>query len=90
MTYRCPLPAHLAKVAAGFSEFANGGAQATVRLKDGRQFEKALISGSVAVIALRGFKEPPFHTEEIAEVFQSEEDKHTVERSGWEFWDKWE
>jgi len=70
-------------------EFANGGAQATVKLKDGRVFFKALVSNATAVIAVRGYKEPPFAASEIDELYQSEEDKRPNERFDWEYWDDW-
>jgi len=89
MNYRCALPGPLKEVASTFHEFANGGAQATVELKDGRKFEKVLISNSTAIIAVRGFEEPPFNVEDIARLYQTDADKNPTERGGWRYWDKW-
>jgi hypothetical protein len=82
MNYRCALPGPLKEVALTFHEFANGGAQATVELKDGRKFEKVLISNSTAIIAVRGFEEPPFDVEDIARLYQTDVDKNPTERGG--------
>lgn len=89
MNYRCPLPPALKGEAAGFVEFANGAAQATIELKNGCKFEQVLISNGSAVIAARGYDNPPFKTEEIARVYQSESDTNPKQRDGWQFWDKW-
>lgn len=89
MNYKCPLPPSLVPNASRFEEFAQGGAQATVRLTDGRVFESALISNGSAVVAVRGYKHPPFTSHDIAEVFQNAADKNPQNRSGWEYWDDW-
>jgi hypothetical protein len=89
MKHRCPLPEALRHVAIALDEFANGGAQASVRLKDGRIFKKALISNGSAIIAIRGYDAPPFKPEEIEQIFQTEDDKNPKERDGWKFWDEW-
>ena len=89
MKYKCELPETLAKSVLGFREFANGAAQATIKLKNGEIFEGALVSGSRAIVALRGYREPPFDGCDIAEIYQSEIDLESQDRSGWEFWDKW-
>ena len=89
MNYRCPLPDALRNQAAAFVEFANGGAQATVRLSDGRVFGGVLISNGTAVVAVRGFKAPPFEPGQIATLYQTDEDKNPTERAGWEYWDAW-
>lgn len=87
--YRCPLPERLVAVAAAFSEFANGGAQATAVLLDGRVVPGVLISNGMAVIAARGYSEPPFEPSQVAELYQTEEDLNPKRRDGWQFWDEW-
>ena len=89
MKYLCPLPQALRDEATGFVEFANGAAQATIELKNGRKFEQVLVSNGSAVVAARGYDNPPFKTEEIVRVYQSENDKNPEQRDGWQFWDKW-
>ena len=86
--YRVPLPSAFEPPDDGFSEFANCAAQVTIKLKDGRIFERALSNGE-AIIAVRGHKEPPFVSEEIEVIYQSAVDMNPKERSEWEFWDKW-
>lgn len=90
MNYRCPLTESLRNEAAAFVEFANGGAQATVRLDDGRVFPEVLISNGSAVVAVRGCKVPPFEPSQIASLYQTDEDKDPKERAGWEYWDAWD
>jgi len=85
--YRLPDP--LIAKAVGFSEFANGGAQATVKLKDGPLFKEALISNATWIIALRGYKYLPFDVSEIEDLFQADEDISPRERDNWDFWDDW-
>ena len=89
MKYRCPIPEALKDHAAGLVEFANGGAQATIELADGRRFENALISSGLAVAAVRGYDNPPFRSEEIARIYQTDSDKNPTQRGGWKFWDEW-
>jgi hypothetical protein len=89
MNYRCALPEPLKSEALTFEEFANGAAQATVELKDGRKFERVLISNGTAIVAVRGYEQPPFNVEEIARLYQTNADKNPTERGGWRFWDKW-
>ena len=90
MEYRYRLIDELVQKVSHFHEFANGAAQATVLLKDGRKFHKVLISNSTALIAMRGYKDLPFNTQEISDIFQTEEDIDPKETGGWEFWDKWQ
>lgn len=90
MEYKYKLTNDLVHKASYFHEFANGAAQATVVLKDGRQFNNVLISNSTAFIAIRGYKDLPFNIQEISDIFQSKEDIYPKETSGWEFWDKWQ
>lgn len=89
MEYGCPLPRRLQEVALCFSEFANGAAQATARLKDGRVFGRVLISNATAIVAVRGYEKPPFEIADLVDLFQSSEDISPSERGGWKFWDKW-
>jgi hypothetical protein len=89
MIYKCELPEALAKQTLRFFEFANGAAQATVELKNGDVFEKALISGNEAIIALRGYHEPPFIASDIERIYQLEIDMNPKDRSNWDYWDKW-
>lgn len=70
-------------------EFANGATQVTVRLTDGREVEKVLLSDAMYVIAARGFKDLPFSTDEIADIFQTGDDKSPAKRGEWEYWDQW-
>jgi hypothetical protein len=90
MKYKYLLPDNLKQKAISFIEFGNGGAQATLLLKDGRVFRNALISNSTAIIALRGFNEIPFSVGDIKEIYQLPEDIYPKDRSGWEYWDVWE
>ena len=89
MRYKYELPGKLVNIARSFSEFANGGAQATIKLKSGQIFSGALISNSSAIIALRGYKDLPFQIAEIECIFQTEQDKNPTRRGCWDFWDKW-
>jgi hypothetical protein len=69
-------------------EFANGGAQVNVKLKDGKIYRKLLLSNATWIIAMRGYKDLHFEPSEIEDFFQTEEDKNPKERGGWDFWDK--
>ncbi len=90
MEYKYKLPSNLVEKASLFEEFANGGAQATIKLIDGRVFNKALISNSSAIVALRGHKELPFKMSEISDIYQTEDDKNPKEKGNWEYWDEWQ
>ena len=70
-------------------EFANGGTQVTVKLKDGKLILGVLISSCTYIIAARGHKDLPFKLDDIDDIFQSEEDKNPRERGGWFYWDNW-
>jgi hypothetical protein len=83
MEYKYLLPPHLFAVARKFSEFRNGGAQATARLRNGQIFSGLLISNSSAIIALRGYSELPFSIEEIESLYQLPEDEDPTETGGW-------
>jgi hypothetical protein len=90
VTYRHRLPPSLAQKAARFEEFANGGAQVTARLKDGRIMHRILISNSSGIVAMRDHKVLPFAPEDIEDIYQSSEDRNPTERGGWEYWDQWQ
>jgi len=90
MNYRCPIPQALKDAAAKLVEFANGGAQATIELKDGRKFENVLVSNGSAIAAARGYDHLPFRSEDIARIYQTENDMNSPQRGDWQFWDKWQ
>ena len=69
--------------------FANGGTQVTIKLQDGREISKVLVSNSMYPVAVRGFKDLPFAMDEIANIFQTDEDKNPKQQGNWEFWDEW-
>jgi hypothetical protein len=60
MQFRYKLPAHLTDQALALKEFANGGAQCHVRLKDGTVHSGLLVSNATAIIAMRGHRDLPF------------------------------
>ncbi|MCA2998043.1 MAG: hypothetical protein ING75_05505 [Rhodocyclaceae bacterium] len=78
----------ISKVSA-MEEFANGATQATIKLKEGRVFHKALISDATYLIAMRGFDDLPFDLIDIDEITQGPGDKNPSERGGWKYWDDW-
>jgi hypothetical protein len=71
------------------SEFANGATQVHVRLRDERVFPEVLISNSMWIVAIRGFDDLPFKPEDIAGIYQTEDDKNPTVRGGWKYWDDW-
>jgi hypothetical protein len=89
MNCRYTLSEHWVAQIAEMAEFAMGGTQVTVRLKDGRLITGVLISNCTHPIAVRGFKDLPFGLEDIADIFQTEEDRNPKQRGGWHFWDDW-
>lgn len=90
MTFRYVLPQKwIDKVNREIEEFANGGAQVTIKIKNGAVFEKVLISNSMWLVAARGYKDLPFAIDDIVEIYQTEEDKNPSQRGNWEFWDEW-
>jgi hypothetical protein len=88
MKYRYTLPEHWIDKVVHMAEFAMGGTQVTMRLKDGRHVPGVLISNCTHPIAVRGFKDLPFRLEDIADIFQTDEDKNPKRRGGWDFWDQ--
>lgn len=89
VNYKYTLPPQLIEKASHFAEFAYGGAQATVRLKDSRIFQQVLISNCTWIIAMRGFKDLPFKVEDIEDIYQTGADRNPGQLGGWEFWDDW-
>jgi hypothetical protein len=89
MKFKYRLPEDWIRKTELMEEFANGGMQVTVRLKDGREVCGVLLSDATYIIATRGFKDLPFLITEIDDIFQSDDDKHPRQRGGWDFWDDW-
>ena len=89
MEYKHKLLPDLIEKALALTEFANGGAQATIKLNNGRVFNEVLISNATAIIAMRGYNDLPFKVKEISEIYQTEEDQDPKEKGNWEFWDEW-
>lgn len=79
------LPDRLMKKAVHFKEFANGGAQATVRLVSGEIFEAVLVSNGAKIIAVRGYSEAPFSAADIEDIHQTLTDECPAKRGSWEF-----
>jgi hypothetical protein len=73
-----------------FTEFANGAAQVSIKIKNGNFFNQILISNSTYIVAMRGHKELPFDVNDIVEIFQTNEDKNPKQRGDWFYWDSWE
>ena len=71
------------------SEFANGGTQVSLRLKTGQVFHEALISNAMWIVAMRGYDDLPFQPDDIADIFQTDDDKNPKKRDGWKYWDDW-
>lgn len=90
MKFRYQLPETWISVALKMQEFANGGAQVSVRLRDKRTFGGILVSNGTYVVAMRGYKGLPFALEEIEEIYQTDDDKNPRNCSGWDFWDDWD
>lgn len=90
MTFKYVLPQYwIDKVSQEIGEFANGGAQVTIKTKNGAVFEKVLISNSMWLLAARGHKDLPFSVEDIVEIYQTDEDKNPSQRGNWDLWDNW-
>jgi hypothetical protein len=89
MKFKDRLPDAWAQKVSGMKEFANGATQVSVKLRDGREVRGVLISDARYIIAARGFKDLPFAMTEIADIFQSNDDKDPSQRGGWDFWDDW-
>ena len=89
MQFRYKLPAHLTDQALALEEFANGGSQCHVRLKDGTVHSGLLVSNATAIIAMRGQRDLPFSVDSVAVLFQTDEDRSPVVRGNWEYFDAW-
>ena len=89
MKFKYELTEELIDKASNFGEFAHGGSQATILLKDGRVFGEAIISNCSAIIAMRSYKDLPFEIDDIADIYQQEEDIWPKERGNLEYWDNW-
>ena len=89
MKFRYQLPETWISAVSEMEEFANGGTQVSVRLRDKRTFGGILVSNGSYVVAMRGYKDLPFALEEIEEIYQTDEDRSPKNRSGWDFWDEW-
>jgi|HubBroStandDraft_6_1064221.scaffolds.fasta_scaffold815574_2 hypothetical protein len=89
MKFKYRLPNNWVDRVSNLEEFANGATKVTVRLKNGGVVNDVLISDGTYIIATRGFKDLPFHVDEITDIFQSADDKNPRERGGWEYWDDW-
>jgi hypothetical protein len=88
MQCRYPLPKRLVEQALNLREFANGGAQCHVRLKDGTIQSGILISNATAIIAMRGQNALPFSIDDIAEFYQTNDDRLPKQRGDWKFFDE--
>ena len=88
MKFKYTLPANLSEKVRHFVDYANGAHQVTIKLKNGKIYNEALISNSKWIIALWGYETFPFDPSDIEDVFQVESDK-IAKRRQWFFWDKW-
>jgi len=89
MKFKYELTPLLIEKAKDFGEFAHGGSQATIKLKDGTIFEQAIISNCSVIIAMRGYEDLPFELNEIEDIYQKEEDIWPKDRNGHIYWDEW-
>lgn len=87
MTYKYTLPESWVVKLLQMEEFANGGMQVTIRLWDGRVFESVLISACEHIVAIRGYRDLPFALEDIAEIYQTADDRNPNPRGAWDWWD---
>ena len=67
------------------SEFRNGATQVTVVLYSGLIFKEVLLSNYSIIIAVRGFNKLPFAINEIADIYQNEEDINPKKTNQWTF-----
>lgn len=89
MKFRYQLTAELIEKTSRLEDFANGGTQVTLRLLDGGEVGGVLISNSMYIAAVRGFKDLPFSIDQIADIYQTADDRNPSLRSEWEYFDKW-
>jgi hypothetical protein len=90
MDFKYELPSDWVNKILDYKEFANGGLQVSVKIKNGHIFNKILISNYKWIVAARGYKDLPFKVNEISEIFQTDEDIDPAERGGWDYWDNWQ
>ena len=91
-TYKYTLPKFWIDKVKFYNEFANGGMQVTIKIKNGIMYQQVLISNCMHIIAIKGYKDLPFTLDDIADIFQTEEDKKLTkkefnEQGGWYYWD---
>jgi len=84
------LTKHLVEKALNLEEFANGGVQCHVRLKDSSIHPGVLISNATAAIAMRGQSALPFQINDIAELYQTDEDCSPQQCGNWQFFNEWQ
>lgn len=89
MNYKHTLQKYFIDKVRSFSEFAPGGMQVTVVTKDSKTHRQVLLSNCMYIVAMRGYTDLPFSVAEIADIYQTEEDKNPKQRGGWQFWDRW-
>ncbi len=89
MNYKYQLPDYWISKVASMAEFANGATQVTVLLNNGIEIPEVLISNSQYIVATREHDDLPFDISDIANIQQSELDKHPQKRGGWKYWDDW-
>jgi hypothetical protein len=89
MKHKYQLNEYLIDKVSHMSEFANGATQVSIVTKNGTVYREILISNSSWIIAMRGQKELPFSQDDIADIYQSAEDKNPKKRGNWFFWDDW-
>jgi hypothetical protein len=75
-------------------QFCDGGKQVHILTKDGAIYKQVLISNSMYVIAINGYKDLPFGLDDIADIYQTEEDENITRKEfdkqeNWYYWD-WE
>lgn len=85
--YKYILPNKFINKVKFFSEFKTGGMQVTVITKDGKKYEKILISNCKYIIAMRGYKDLPFSINDVVDIIQTEDDKNPKQRGEWYFWE---
>ena len=87
MKFKHRLADHWVAKVSSMREFADGAAQVSFRLKDGRTVRRVLVSNALYIVAARGFEELPFGLDEISDIFQADDDVNPHERTGWDYWD---
>jgi hypothetical protein len=89
LKFKYELPERFVTQTKELEEFANGGMQVSMKLKDGRVMHQILLSNATWIVAMRGQKDLPFQIDDIEQVFQLDGDQNPVLRDSWEFWDQW-